>query len=347
MARVRVLDLDGSLEAQAALFAPGEATWLAARDWGPRLRLACTFSTFDRFAQWLGAAGSADAPGVTLYGSGDFHHVTLALLRQIERPFNLLVLDKHPDWMRGIPFLHCGTWLHHALRLPALRRVFHCGGAADFDNMYRWLAPWSALRERRVVVLPAQTRWTRSGWSEVPTYPVLETQSSRSARDRAFPPLRSGGKGEWRDERRRDREHWPPDSLARSRTAEPDVSLAVQSAIEPYRGDLAEHPLYISIDKDVLAFDHAAVNWDSGLLRLEHALEILAVFLAAAGGQVVGADLLGDWSPVRLWHVLNRICHRLDHPSPAHDPADAARRNQRVNAALLQALSGAIWVCPK
>ena len=63
-------------------------------------------------------------------------------------PFNLLVLDKHPDWMRGIPFLHCGTWLHHALQLPTLNRVIHCGGDLDFDNAYRWLAPWREIKDR-------------------------------------------------------------------------------------------------------------------------------------------------------------------------------------------------------
>ena len=67
---------------------------------------------------------------MTLYGSGDFHHVTLALIRQIREPFNLLVLDKHPDWMRGIPFLHCGTWLRHALRMATLNARFPLRGRA-------------------------------------------------------------------------------------------------------------------------------------------------------------------------------------------------------------------------
>ena len=141
MLRTRILDLDGSLAPQADLFAMAPTEWIAAEGWGPRIRLACPFGQFDRFSGSLGDALSADDPYVTFYGSGDFHHVTLALLRRIREPFNLLVLDKHPDWMRGIPFLHCGTWLRHALRLPHLRRVFHCGGETDFDNAYRWLPP--------------------------------------------------------------------------------------------------------------------------------------------------------------------------------------------------------------
>src|SRR5205823_4970719 len=84
----------------------------------------------------------------------------------------LLVLDKHPDWMRRVPVMHCGTWLAHALRLPGLRRVFHAGGDLDFDNAYRWLAPWRELRSGRVVVLPAVRRFARGRWATVPHEPL-------------------------------------------------------------------------------------------------------------------------------------------------------------------------------
>jgi hypothetical protein len=292
--RVRVLDLDGSLTPQDGLFPPAGVGWTPAQDWGPRVRLACPFRTFERFRGWLDTALPDDGPGVTLYGSGDFHHVTLALLGRVRGPFNLLVLDKHPDWMRGVPFLHCGTWLRHALRLPGLRLVFHCGGDADFDNAYRWLAPWPEVRSGRVVVFPARRHFNRGGWSGLTVRPLL-TDGSRPAE-------------------------------------------VLRDALRPFLDELARHPLYISIDKDVLTAADAAVNWDSGLLRLEDAVTVIEAFLTAAGGRLAGADLLGDWSPVRLGHPLNRLCDRLDHPSPSHDPADAADRNRRANAALLRAL---------
>src|SRR5262249_42321212 len=146
-----------------------------AQDWGARIRLGCTiarFWEFQRHLETLFAALVDEAPALTLYGSGDFHHVTLALLRRLTGPFNLLVLDKHPDWMRGVPVMHCGTWLAHALRLPALRRVFHVGGDLDFDNAYRWLAPWRELRSGRVVVMPAVRRFERGRWAGVPHEPL-------------------------------------------------------------------------------------------------------------------------------------------------------------------------------
>src|ERR1700676_5376565 len=158
---VRILDLDGALTAQQAV-TNGRQIIHGAREWGPRVRLACSFPRFRRFEQALSGllGGECDAsPHLTFYGSGDFHHVSLALVRRLEGPFNLLVLDNHPDWMRGVPLLHCGTWLYHAARLPQVRRIFHVGGEVDFDNYYRWTAPWQLLRRRRITVLPAVRRF--------------------------------------------------------------------------------------------------------------------------------------------------------------------------------------------
>lgn len=181
---VRILDLDRSMIGPFDLADPVRVIPL--RSWGPRLRLACTFAGFGRFEADLAAAlGPTDSSGqLTFIGSGDFHHVSLALLRRLPTPFNLLVLDNHPDWMRGLPFLHCGTWLHHAIGLPLCRQVFHVGGDVDFDNRYRWLAPWPALRSGRLTVMPAIRRFHGGQWSAIPHTPV------RATRDRPASPRR-------------------------------------------------------------------------------------------------------------------------------------------------------------
>jgi arginase family enzyme len=147
--------------------------------------MACSFGRYRAFEQSLTGLVGEDhrpEPTVTLYGSGDFHHVSLALLRRLRAPFNLLVLDKHPDWMRAIPFLHCGTWLYHALRLPLLQRVFHVGGDLDFDNHYRWLAPWRELRQGKIIVMPAIRSFHSGGWADMDNPPV------RSATEAAATP---------------------------------------------------------------------------------------------------------------------------------------------------------------
>jgi hypothetical protein len=178
---VRILDLDGSLIAQPDLLARCSAAVVPVRPWAPRIRIGCSFLRFRRFEHDLSGLLDGpvdDRPHLTLLGSGDFHHVSLALLRRLTTPFNLLVIDNHPDWMRGVPFLHCGTWLWHAARLPFVRSIYHVGGDVDFDNYYRWLAPWRQLRSGRITVFPAVRRYRRRPWQRVPTYPLRSLDTS-------------------------------------------------------------------------------------------------------------------------------------------------------------------------
>ena len=194
--RLRILNLDGGVVAQPDVVGrPGSAVH-DLRRWGPEIRMACDFWAFGRFEKALGDAlgGTVDSePALTLYGSGDFHHVSLALARRLTEPVNLLVIDKHPDWMRGVPILHCGTWLRHAGRLPNVRTIFHVGGDLDFDNAYRPLAPWPWLRSGKVRVFPAIRRFRGGGWSRVETEPLRpdpETSLDPARLERLLEPHR-------------------------------------------------------------------------------------------------------------------------------------------------------------
>jgi hypothetical protein len=296
---VRIVDLDGAVAGQAALNRRYRPARHDARAWGPAIRLACRRGRFARFeralAGWLGPPAERQ-PALTLYGSGDFHHVSLALVRRLTQPFNLLVVDKHPDWMRGVPFLHCGTWLYHAARLPLVRRVFHVGGDLDFDNGFRWLAPWRMLRTGKVTVLPAIRRFRRGAWAGVRNEPV------------------------------------------RPRPEVPTTPARLGELLEPFRPDLGRWPLYISLDKDVMTQSEAAVNWDSGHLTLPEVEMIVQAFLNAAHGRLAGADVVGDWSPVRVHGAVRRLLHLTEHPRLEVDPAEAAARNERTNLFLVDRL---------
>jgi arginase family enzyme len=173
--QARVLDLDGSIARQTQLLRRSGAVILRLQEWGRSLRLACLHGTLARFekqlAQFIGSS-SDDRPFLTFLGSGDFHHVSLALLRRLTGPFNLLVIDNHPDWMRGIPFLHCGTWLYHAAQLPNVQRIFHLGGGVDFDNAYRWLAPWPMIRSGKIVAAPARRCFQGRCWDRIAHRPL-------------------------------------------------------------------------------------------------------------------------------------------------------------------------------
>jgi hypothetical protein len=184
--RARVLDLDGALTDQRRLLARTQAEVVDVRSWGPRLRLTCSFGRFRKFEAALTErlGPTDDAPRLTFVGSGDFHHVSLALVRRQRRPCNLLLVDNHPDWMRGLPFLHCGTWLRHVARLPWVERIFHVGGEVDFDNAYRWMAPWPELRSGKIVVLPALRTFRGAGWARVPHGPLRARPDEPAGRAR-------------------------------------------------------------------------------------------------------------------------------------------------------------------
>lgn len=173
--QIHILALDGSVTGQQGLLKRHRPNILRVRDWGPSIRLGCRFGRFRQFEQELAdrfpAAADGDAP-LVFCGSGDFHHVSLALIRRIHQPFNLLVVDNHPDWMRGVPFLHCGTWVYHAARHPMVQRIFHVGGDVDFDNYYRCLAPWPLLRSGKITVLPGARRFQGGSWPKVRHEPV-------------------------------------------------------------------------------------------------------------------------------------------------------------------------------
>jgi hypothetical protein len=185
--RLRLLDLDGSITSQERFLAKHAPQTVPMDHWAPYVRLACSFGRFSRFERELGSLlveESRPEPAITLYGSGDFHHVSLALIRRLRTPVNLLVLDNHPDWMRGIPFLHCGTWLYHAARLPHVHRVFHVGGDVDFDNYYQPLAPWSMIRSGKIVVFPAMRQFSRGGWTKIPNQLLRSEPGKQSSHER-------------------------------------------------------------------------------------------------------------------------------------------------------------------
>jgi hypothetical protein len=301
---IRIIDLDGGIIQQKKLLRLCQPDLYRVRKWGPRIRLGCRFGRFQRFertlARLLGSAMDRETI-VTLCGSGDFHHVSLALLRRQPHAFNLLVVDNHPDWMRGVPFLHCGTWLRHAANLPQVRRIFHVGGDVDFDNHYRWLAPWSLLTAGKIIVLPAIRTFSRGRWAGVANDPLKVLPGNGSKK---IPPL----------------------------------GIRLREMLSPFLRDLGSWPLYITLDKDVMVPADAVVNWDSGHLSLGETRTALETFLTAASGNLAGMDIVGDWSPVRVDSIFGRFLSYLEHPALTVDGSAATDTNERTNLALLETI---------
>lgn len=81
---------------------------------------------------------------VFFLGSGDFHHFTLALLPLYQRylakgkKIQLIVLDNHPDNMRYLFGIHCGSWVSFAARLPFISQI-HVVGITSSDIAFSHL----------------------------------------------------------------------------------------------------------------------------------------------------------------------------------------------------------------
>jgi hypothetical protein len=147
---------------------------LDCRSWGPKLRYCAPASIIQSFYEEI--AGKVTP--FTLYGSGDFHHLTALWLRQITEPFVLIAFDNHPDWDTRPPHWCCGTWMNRALESALLKKAV-IWGCANFElnPPHRWFANQAALRSGRLEVWPwierfgpsAKRRWagiTRANWRD-------------------------------------------------------------------------------------------------------------------------------------------------------------------------------------
>lgn len=117
---------------------------ISLEDWQEAIRFGCSWRAFFRLENHLRQALTKDYSCV-FTGSGDFHHLTLFLLRELERresnpePVDLVVLDNHPDNMR-YPFgLHCGSWVSSAAAMSFVRHVHVIGiCSSDITLAHAW-----------------------------------------------------------------------------------------------------------------------------------------------------------------------------------------------------------------
>jgi arginase family enzyme len=140
--------LSGQLEAQF------EA--VDVREEAKALRFISTPGRIDAFA----ARHSAEFRPYTLFGSGDFHHLSAVWMRQFQEPLTLLSFDNHPDWDVRPPRWSCGAWINRALENPLVEGV-GIWGCGNFECQFpaRLLGNRRAAKTHRLLVYP----WRREG----------------------------------------------------------------------------------------------------------------------------------------------------------------------------------------
>jgi arginase family enzyme len=92
--------------------------------------------------------------------------------------------------------------------------------------------------------------------------------------------------------------------------------------------------LYITVDLDCLCADEAVTSWESGRFTLEDVAWALTQ-LRASGGQIVGGDLCGAFSPPVYARRKQRFAAEMDHPKL---PVMDLERARKINLSAFEAL---------
>ena len=133
------------------------------------LRFITSAKKIDAFA----AKRAAEFRPFTLFGSGDFHHLSAVWTRQLTEPFSIISFDNHPDWDIRPPRWSCGAWVNRALESRLVQKVSIWGCSSFECNLPgRLLGNRRAAEAGRLLVHP----WKQPGrgypsW----LHPVQET----------------------------------------------------------------------------------------------------------------------------------------------------------------------------
>lgn len=298
---VTIFDLDGSVLSQSELVSVLDGVEVVGmRALGPAIRcLPAKQSTDD-----LDRAVSASRPGwLSMFGSGDFHHVTASLLKRFSEPLSVVVFDHHSDWI-GWSILPCGSWLLEALKLPNVVRIVSIGvGATSIEGWRVCHGPVKEIFSGRVELYPYDCKTSR-----------CLGRRAGSPRCAIVNPRLLSTEIAWRT------------------VAEHDWHGLVSEVIE----GLPTSNVYISIDKDCLGAEHAFTNWGTGPLSLPQLKTALEMLMERT--EVVGVDICGEYSELQIENqLLERLSARF-HPTLPHPDAADLSKNEDTNIQLMEVL---------
>lgn len=275
--KIRILDFDGSVAGQKGLLARYQADIVDLRDLGPRARFWINADDRREVERRIPDRGRG---AVTFLGSGDFHHVTGMLIDRFDEPITVIDFDFHPDWDTAIPLLHCGSWVTHAMKNRNVVKLVMVGTSSrDLSPFSVQSGDLNSLKNDRIEIYPYSCRPAAVFFRTVPPNISLET--------RRYP------------------------FFTRIRWNELKQKNIVEFLLHVIRR-LPTKKVYVTIDKDCLAPEEVLTNWDQGEMSLEDLLVMLKMIKENL--DIIGMDVAGDYSPIRIDGVFKNIASRLDHP---------------------------------
>lgn len=131
--------------------------------WQEAIRFGCSLRRLREVRNVIAHALPAQHGSVFL-GSGDYHHLSWPLIgRLAERgPFDVVVLDNHPDNMRFAFGVHCGSWVRRVAALPFIAHVHVLGITSDdVSAAHAWANYLAPLARGKLTywTLGVDTRW--------------------------------------------------------------------------------------------------------------------------------------------------------------------------------------------
>ncbi len=152
----------------------GDMPTLALHAMQESLRFSSSVRALKAFTKQL----PIEIAGPVLLGSGDFHHLSLPLIERqaAHKGLRVLVLDNHPDNMRYLFGVHCGSWVRRVCALPFVHSVHVLGiSSNDVSKSQAWANYLAPLRtgKLRYSCLSVNTDWAlqRGLDQQIRTYP--------------------------------------------------------------------------------------------------------------------------------------------------------------------------------
>jgi arginase family enzyme len=290
---MRILNFDSAITSQKCLLAkyshpPYSAQIIDLLDYGPSVREWINKREALKLSKEL---NPADRNKITLYGSGDFHHVSALLIDKFGstgEDFCVVIFDFHPDLDKTFPKFSCGSWVNLIAKKDAVKKIVMLGPSSDdLSFPHNLTFNFSYFKSKRIELYPFYHK----------------------------PSLTLSGRIVWENLRGKDIRRFMADLIDR----------------------LPSKNVYISIDKDCLTRDYAVTNWEEGVAALDLLLDALKVLKDKAN--IIGMDITGDYSPIRVNSLFKRLCTMLDHPRQSGRKMDAeevARINEETNLKILR-----------
>jgi hypothetical protein len=283
-----VLDFDGSCAAMP------DAAVIDLHDWQEAIRFGCGWRTYRRW-QALLQTRLPQTHGTVLMGSGDFHHVSFALIERQQKQMpasaaslQVVVLDNHPDNMR-FPFgIHCGSWVRHVARLPQVGHVHVLGiTSLDIGLGHFWENYWGPLYAGKL------TYWCMDvnvGWSRyVGLGRAFRCFTDADALIDAFLAEQNAAEKNSAGQNIIEKNIGGKEPVAKNSLME---NTEEKNYTEKNKIAVNRSPIYLSIDKDVLSPDAVRTNWDQGKMLERHLLRLID----ALSDRIIGSDITGEVS---------------------------------------------------